>query len=34
MMVGSAHASKHTTLTYPKMIAHVQIKEPIGPIAL
>ena len=27
------YASKHATLTYPKTIAHVQIKEPVGPIA-
>jgi len=33
MIVGNAQASKQATLTYPKTIAHVQIKEPVAPIA-
>ena len=32
--VGNAHASKQATLTYPRIIAQVQIKEPVEPIAL
>ena len=33
MIVGNAQASKHATLTYPSTIIHVQMKDPVEPIA-